>query len=92
MKDYAHSEDPKDRPYVTGTATPLTIRRLTRGAALPLSLVLLSLRVMGGSWPASAQSVVKQVSAPDPDAIKQRAQELEAAREQQKKAAELEQS
>lgn len=86
-----HPEDPKDRPYVTDTATPLTIRRLTRGAALPLSLVLSSLHVAGVTLPAQAQSAVKQVSAPDPETIRQRTQELEAAREQQKKAAELEQ-
>lgn len=40
---------------------------------------------------ARAQGAVKQASAPDPEAIKQRTQELEAAREQQKKAADLEQ-
>ncbi len=74
---------------MTDTATPLTIRRLTRGAAL--SLAVSSLQVASASIPAQAQSAVKQVSAPDPEVIKQRTQELEAAREQQKKAAELEQ-
>ncbi|HEX7790581.1 MAG TPA: peptidoglycan DD-metalloendopeptidase family protein [Afipia sp.] len=66
------------------------MRRLTRGAAFPLSLVISALQVAGGTVPVLAQSAVKQVSAPDPEAIKQRTQELEAAREQQKKAAELE--
>ena len=45
---------------------------------------------LAGIAPAVAQSAAKQIAAPDPEAIKQRAQELEAAREQQKKAAELE--
>ncbi|MES2750187.1 MAG: peptidoglycan DD-metalloendopeptidase family protein [Pseudomonadota bacterium] len=67
------------------------MRRVTRGAALPLSLVLscLSLSDQVASL-AHAQTAVKQVSAPDPEAIKQRALELESTREQQKKAAELE--
>ncbi|MGL5166194.1 MAG: murein hydrolase activator EnvC family protein [Afipia sp.] len=56
-----------------------------------LSLVLSSLNVAGPILPAHAQGAVKQISAPNPEAIKQRTQELEAAREQQKKAAELEQ-
>ena len=81
----------KDRPYVTDATPSLTIRKLTNGAALPLSLVLSSLPVAGLGLSAAAQSAVKQISAPDPDAIKQRTQELEAAREQQKKAADLEQ-
>lgn len=84
----------KDRLHVThatGNATPLTIRRLSHGVGLPLSLVLSALQVAGISGPARAQGAATQVSAPDPDAIKQRSQELEAAREQQKKAAELEQ-
>ena len=72
----------------TRNATPPAIRKLTQSVVLPLSLVVSSLPVAG---PAHAQSAVKQVSAPDPEAIKQRTQELEAAREQQKKAAELEQ-
>jgi len=84
----------KDRSHVTdatGNATPLTIRRLTHGIALPLSLALSPLHAVGAILPTHAQGAVKQVSAPDPEAIKQRTQELEAAREQQKKAAELEQ-
>jgi len=74
----------------TGHESTLTMRRLTRGAAFPLSLVISALQVAVGAVPVFAQSAVKQVSAPDPEAIKQRTQELEAAREQQKKAAELE--
>ncbi len=66
------------------------MRRLTRGAAFPLSLVISTLHVAGWTAPVRAQNAVKQVAAPDPEAIKQRTQELEAAREQQKKAAELE--
>ncbi|MBN9580924.1 MAG: peptidoglycan DD-metalloendopeptidase family protein [Afipia sp.] len=61
---------------------------MIRAAALPLAL----------SWlhaPAAAQSAATPatpaVNAPDPDTIRQRTQELEAAREQQKKAAEQEQ-
>ncbi len=67
------------------------MRRLARGAAFPLSLAISALQVAGWTAPVLAQSAVKQVAAPDPEAIKQRTQELEAAREQQKKAAELEQ-
>ncbi len=74
---------------MTENTPPLTIRTLTRGAMF--SLVLSSLNVAGPILPAHAQGAVKQISAPDPEAIKQRTQELEAAREQQKKAAELEQ-
>lgn len=74
---------------MTENTPPLTIRTLTRGAML--SLVLSSLNVAGPILPAHAQGAVKQISAPNPEAIKQRTQELEAAREQQKKAAELEQ-
>ena len=69
---------------------PASLRRLTRRAALPLSVMLAALHV-GGIDAANAQTATKQVAAPDPEAIKQRTQELEAAREQQKKAAELEQ-
>jgi septal ring factor EnvC (AmiA/AmiB activator) len=69
---------------------PASLRRLTRGAALPLSVMLAALHVAGIDA-AHAQAATKQVAAPDPDAVKQRTQELEAAREQQKKAAELEQ-
>ena len=62
------------------------MRRL-RLVALPLGFAML--------WPISlgvghAQSPVTKVSAPDPEDIKQRAQELEAAREQRKKASETE--
>ena len=72
-------------------ANSLTMRRVTRGAALPLSLVLSCLSISDQiAPPAHAQAAVKQVSAPDPEAIKQRALELESTREQQKKAAELE--
>jgi len=62
-----------------------------RGAILPLSLALASLHSVTGAYPARAQGAPKQIAAPDPEAIKQRTQELEAAREQQKKASELEQ-
>ncbi len=75
----------------TGNTTPLTVRRLARGTVLPLSLVISAFHVAGGIAPARAQTAVKQAAAPDSDAIKQRTQELDAAREQQKKAAELEQ-
>ena len=63
---------------------------------LPLSIALLSAGLAGiGLWPATAQ-IAAQVPAPlpttsSPDAIKQREQELEAARAQQKSAAELQQ-
>ena len=66
------------------------MRRLTRGAVLPLSLMVSALHVAGSAPAFAQQGAVKQVAAPDPEAIKQRTQELEAAREQQKKAAELE--
>jgi septal ring factor EnvC (AmiA/AmiB activator) len=75
----------------TGNTTPLTVRKLARGTVLPLSLVISAFHAAGGMTPARAQAAVKQAAAPDPGAIKQRTQELEAAREQQKKAAELEQ-
>jgi septal ring factor EnvC (AmiA/AmiB activator) len=71
------------------TRSAMTMRRMTRGAALPLSAMLAALHV-AGIESATAQTATKQVAAPDPEAIKQRTQELEAAREQ-KKAAELEQ-
>lgn len=75
----------------TDNANSLTMRRVTRGAALPLSLMLSCLNISDQiAPPAQAQAAVKQVSAPDPEAIKQRALELESTREQQKKAAELE--
>ncbi|WP_041713074.1 murein hydrolase activator EnvC family protein [Afipia broomeae] len=73
----------------TGYASSPTLRRLTCGAVLPLSLVASTLHIAGIA-PAFAQGTTKQVAAPDPEAIKQRTQELEAAREQQRKAAELE--
>lgn len=56
-----------------------------------LSLALASLQGLNGVRTAHAQAAPKQIAAPDPEAIKQRTQELEAAREQQKKASELEQ-
>ena len=70
----------------TTTGNTLKVRRL-HVAALPLGFAML--------WPvwlgvAHAQSPTTKVSAPDPDDIKRRAQELEAAREQQKKASETE--
>ncbi|HBR45546.1 MAG TPA: hypothetical protein DEA80_11585, partial [Afipia sp.] len=71
----------------TGYASSPTLRRLTRGAVLPLSLVASTLHIAGIA-PAFAQGATKQVAAPDPEAIKQRTQELEAARDQQRKAAE----
>jgi septal ring factor EnvC (AmiA/AmiB activator) len=69
------------------------MHRLMRAAALPLALSWLQ---AFAPWlaVANAQTAATKnttASAPDPDAIKQRAQELEAAREQQKKAAEQEQ-
>lgn len=74
----------------TVTASSLTMRRLLHGVALPL--VLSCLHALDQLLPpAAAQDAKTQTAAPDPDAIKQRAQELEAARAQQKKAAELEQ-
>ncbi len=69
---------------------PAGLRRLMRRAALPLSVMLAALHASGIDA-AKAQTASRQVAAPDPEAIKQRTQELEAAREQQKKAAELEQ-
>jgi len=61
-----------------------------RGAALPLSLMLASLHIAFAAKPVAAQTATPQATAPDADAVKQRAQELQDAREQQKKAAELE--
>ncbi|HET6839116.1 MAG TPA: hypothetical protein VFH41_05210, partial [Bradyrhizobium sp.] len=66
---------------------------------VPLSILLLSASLVGLSVsPAVAQVVTpaqptqtQQATAPSPDDIKQREQELEATREQQKKAAELQQ-
>jgi septal ring factor EnvC (AmiA/AmiB activator) len=58
----------------------------------PLSLIVLTASFAGlVLWPATAQvaAATPQVRAPSPDAIKQREQELEAARAQQKSAAEL---
>ena len=84
----------KDRIHVIDApvlASSPKHRRLMRGAVLPLSLALASLHSVAGAYPARAQGAPKQVAAPDPEAIKQRTQELEAAREQQKKASELEQ-
>ena len=65
-----------------------------RGAAL--SLMLASLHIALASKPVAAQSAAPQVTAPpqaaapDAEAVKQRAKELEEAREQQTKATELE--
>lgn len=82
-------------PVVTATISEATssaaLRRLARSTALPLSVMLAALHIASNAESARAQAVTKQVAAPDPDAIKQRTQELEAARDQQKKAAELEQ-
>jgi hypothetical protein len=61
---------------------------------IPLSLVLLSAVLAGMNLlPAAAQVAAStpQTTASSPDAIKQREQELEATREQQKSAAELQQ-
>src|SRR4029453_17426249 len=63
-------------------------------SAVSLSLLLLSASIAAASlWPAVAQSAppAQQATAVSPDAIKQRAEELEATREQQRKAAELQQ-
>ncbi|EKS33776.1 murein hydrolase activator EnvC family protein [Afipia clevelandensis] len=81
---------PVVKATVSEATNPAGLRRLTRGAALPLSVMLAALHVAGIDA-ANAQTASKQVAAPDPEAIRQRTQELEAAREQQKKAAELEQ-
>src|SRR5438309_7362642 len=72
----------------------------TAGRGMPLmSAVSLSLLLLSASFaapslsPAAAQVTppAQQANAPSPDDIKQREQELEAAREQQKKGAELQQ-
>jgi murein hydrolase activator len=63
-------------------------------SAVSLSLLLLSASFVAASLsPAVAQSAApaQQATAVSPDAIKQRAEELEATREQQRKAAELQQ-
>lgn len=67
-----------------------------RGAALPLALSCMQATdfdAMGGLISTAAAQTAKTqiVAAPDPDAIKQRTQELEAAREQQRQAADQEQ-
>ncbi len=60
---------------------------------IPLSVLLLSASLIGLCDPAGRRAggsrLRQQAAAPSPDDIKQREQELEAAREQQKKAAEL---
>ena len=57
-------------------------------AALPLSIALLSAS-LAGSWSAAQTAAAAPQAAPNsPDAIKQRAQELEAARAEQNRAAE----
>src|SRR5450631_976079 len=61
-------------------------------AVSPLAVLLISASLLGLALsPVAAQvaAPAQQASAPSPDDIKQREQELEAAREQQKKAAEL---
>src|SRR4051794_24561155 len=77
------------------TQTPLSYPdTISRGhllsVRLPLSIALLSAGFAGvGLLPAAAQAPAAQTAATSPDAIKQREQELEAARAQQKSAAEL---
>src|SRR5438874_886496 len=73
-------------------------RQLSRGRVLispvPLSIALMSAGFAAISLsPAAAQTAppAQQATAVSPDAIKQREQELEAARDQQRKAAELQQ-
>jgi murein hydrolase activator len=70
------------------------MRRLMRGAALPLALSCMQALDFDASGllisTASAQTAKTQIAAPDPETIKQRTQELEAAREQQRQAAEQE--
>jgi murein hydrolase activator len=72
-----------------------TARRGRRSLVrIPFSIALLSASLAGISpLPAMAQvaATTPQTATPSPDAIKQREQELEAAREQQKNAAELQQ-
>jgi murein hydrolase activator len=74
---------------------PSTVRR-GRLSRVPLSVAFLSLLPLGLAGadllPAAAQTAAttpQQAAAGSPDAIQQRAQELEAARQQQKSAAEL---
>jgi septal ring factor EnvC (AmiA/AmiB activator) len=55
----------------------------------PLSLIALTAGLILSPAQAQVAAVAPQVTAPSPDAIKQREQELEAARAQQKNAAEL---
>jgi septal ring factor EnvC (AmiA/AmiB activator) len=72
---------------------PDTARRGQRSSvSIPLSLALLAAGLSAISpVPASAQTVAPKPADVSPDAIKQREQELEAARAQQKSAAELQQ-
>src|SRR6478752_3653302 len=64
--------------------------RSRRPVRIPLCIVLLSTGLAGANLsPASAQLAEATATAPSADAIKQREQELEAARAQQKSAAEL---
>src|SRR6201991_2325289 len=67
-----------------GRGQPVSLR-------IPLSIALLSAGFAGMSLPAAAQVAesTPQTSAVSPDAIKQREQELDAARTQQKNAADL---
>jgi murein hydrolase activator len=72
---------------------PDTARRGQRASvSIPLSIALLSAGFSGFAIPpAAAQATAPPATAVSPDAIKQREQELEAARTQQKNAAELQQ-
>src|SRR5437764_11840045 len=70
---------------------PDTARRGQRtSVSIPLSIALLGFAGFAIS-PAAAQTAAPQATAVSPDAIKQREQELEAARTQQKNAAKLQQ-
>jgi septal ring factor EnvC (AmiA/AmiB activator) len=73
---------------------PDTARRGLHSIRIPFSVALLSMGVVGMSLlPAAAQvtGTAAQTTAPSPEAIKQREQELEAARAQAKSAAEAQQ-
>src|SRR5258708_19975388 len=82
-------------------SSPDTVRRRGQGSSvrIRLSIALLSAGFAGMTiHPAAAQTAAStpqaassQATAPSPDAIKQREQELEATRAQQKSAAELQQ-
>src|SRR6476659_7461322 len=67
--------------------------RSRRPVRIPLCIVLLSTGLAGANLsPASAQLAEATATAASPDAIKQREQELEAARAQQKGAAEAQET